>query len=198
VARYLLRYKGEKILLAPGKFTVGRGVDSSLHLDDELASRNHAVLHVGHDHLEVEDLESRNGVFLNGVKVAGRAPLKHGDAIAIGAQKLEVIEEEERLRRAAMSTVGHEDASRRLEEALREKTGRRGLPEELRQLSPRELEVLKLVAHGHTHKEIAEKLRVSVKTIETYRARIASKMGLKTRAELVKYAIGAGLLQNDG
>ncbi len=197
VARFLLRYKGDKILLPQGRFTLGRAVESGLHLDDEQASRCHAVLHVGSDTLEVEDLDSRNGVYLNGVRLQGRVRVKHGDAIVIGVQKLEVIEEEERMRRAAMSTVGSEDASRQLEEALREKTGRPALPEELRQLSPRELEVLKLVARGHTHKEIAEQLRVSIKTIETYRARIASKMGLKTRAELVKYAISAGLLQGE-
>ena len=61
-------------------------------------------------------------------------------------------------------------------------------------LSERELEVIKLLAQGHTNQEIADKLFLSVKTIETYRSRIGTKLGLKTRAEIVKYVNELGLL----
>jgi DNA-binding NarL/FixJ family response regulator len=61
-------------------------------------------------------------------------------------------------------------------------------------LSAREREVFTLFAQGHTNQEIAGELCLSVKTIETYRARIAEKLGLRTRAELVRYALEAGLL----
>lgn len=61
-------------------------------------------------------------------------------------------------------------------------------------LSPRELQVLGLVVRGHTNREIAEQLDVSVKTIEGYRARVLEKLGARTRAELVEYAMVAGLL----
>lgn len=61
-------------------------------------------------------------------------------------------------------------------------------------LSPRELQVLGLIVHGHTNREIAERLNVSVKTIEGYRARVQEKLGARSRAELVEYAILAGLL----
>jgi DNA-binding NarL/FixJ family response regulator len=61
-------------------------------------------------------------------------------------------------------------------------------------LSPREREVLILLARGHTNQEIANKLFLSVKTVETYRARIADKLGLRTRADLVRYALEVGLL----
>jgi DNA-binding NarL/FixJ family response regulator len=61
-------------------------------------------------------------------------------------------------------------------------------------LSPREREVLELVALGHTNQEIAKRLFLSVKTIETYRARLGTKLGLRSRAELVRYALEAGLL----
>ncbi|VTS04448.1 response regulator transcription factor [Tuwongella immobilis] len=54
-------------------------------------------------------------------------------------------------------------------------------------LSRREREVLDLLAQGHTHQEIAEKLFVSVKTVETYRARLREKTGLKTRADYVRF-----------
>jgi two-component system response regulator NreC len=50
------------------------------------------------------------------------------------------------------------------------------------------------IARGFTSQEIAEQLQLSQKTIETYRARIYYKLGLKTRAELVGYAIARGLL----
>ena len=61
-------------------------------------------------------------------------------------------------------------------------------------LTEREAEVLKLVALGFTNKEIARQLDVGVKSIETYKARGAAKLGLKTRAELVRYASGQGWL----
>jgi two-component system, NarL family, response regulator NreC len=61
-------------------------------------------------------------------------------------------------------------------------------------LSSREREVLTLLAQGHTNQEIAGRLFLSVKTIETYRGRIAEKLGLRTRAELYRYALETGLL----
>lgn len=71
-------------------------------------------------------------------------------------------------------------------------------PKEKRlELSEREMEILKLVAYGHTQKEIAETLYLSPKTIETYKTRIMEKLALKTRAELVRYAVDRGLLKRD-
>jgi DNA-binding NarL/FixJ family response regulator len=62
------------------------------------------------------------------------------------------------------------------------------------QMSDREAEVVKLVALGFTNKEIAGQLDVGVKTIETHRARAAEKLGLRTRADLVRYASTQGWL----
>lgn len=62
-------------------------------------------------------------------------------------------------------------------------------------LTPREREVLRLIALGHTSVEIAEKLGLSPRTIETHRARIHRKLGLGTRAELVRYALRHNLLR---
>jgi DNA-binding NarL/FixJ family response regulator len=64
-------------------------------------------------------------------------------------------------------------------------------------LSEREQEVLQLLARGHTNQKIADKLFLSVKTIETYRSRIGEKLGLRDRAELVTYAMKVGLLGKD-
>lgn len=66
--------------------------------------------------------------------------------------------------------------------------------ESLRQLSRREITVLEMVAQGHTNQEIATRLALSVKTVETYRARVMDKLGLRNRAELVRFAIEQGLL----
>ena len=60
-------------------------------------------------------------------------------------------------------------------------------------LSPREIEVLDLVAQGYTNQQIADRLRLSVKTVETYRSRLVEKLGLKSRADLVRYALDSGL-----
>lgn len=62
-------------------------------------------------------------------------------------------------------------------------------------LSDRERQVLLRLAAGHTNKEIGQQLGLSVKTIETYRARLLSKLGLQSRAELVQYALEQGLLK---
>lgn len=62
------------------------------------------------------------------------------------------------------------------------------------QLSPREREVLSLVADGRMNKEIAEQLSISVRTVERYRATIMNKLGLHNRAELVAYAVRRGLI----
>jgi DNA-binding NarL/FixJ family response regulator len=64
-------------------------------------------------------------------------------------------------------------------------------------LSEREREVVRLVAHGYSNKEIATKLDVSVKTVETYRYRATEKLGLHSRADLVRYAIDQGWLSEN-
>ena len=64
-------------------------------------------------------------------------------------------------------------------------------------LSDREREVLRLLALGHTNQEIAKMLYISVRTAETHRAHIMQKLGLGSRAELVRYALAEGMLDTD-
>jgi two-component system, NarL family, response regulator NreC len=61
-------------------------------------------------------------------------------------------------------------------------------------LSPRETEVLKLMALGHTNREIADQLHLSVRTVETHRAHVQQKLGLSSRPELTRYALSHGLI----
>ena len=62
-------------------------------------------------------------------------------------------------------------------------------------LTPRENEVIKLIAEGQSSKEIARALTISVKTVERHRANILGKLGMRDRTELTRYAIRAGLIQ---
>ncbi|MFC4060566.1 response regulator [Planomonospora corallina] len=62
-------------------------------------------------------------------------------------------------------------------------------------LTPREEEILKLIAEGHSSKEIADMLVISVKTVDRHRANILGKLGMRDRLELTRYAIRAGLIE---
>jgi two-component system response regulator NreC len=61
-------------------------------------------------------------------------------------------------------------------------------------LSDRELQVLRLVARGYSSQQIAKQILVGVKTVETYRSRLAQKLGLRTRSDVVRFAVQMGLL----
>ena len=64
-------------------------------------------------------------------------------------------------------------------------------------LSDREQQVLKLVALGYTSAQIAGRIHVGVKTVETYRSRVAEKLGLRTRRDMVRFAMQTGLMTSD-
>jgi len=70
----------------------------------------------------------------------------------------------------------------------------------LEELGERDLELLRLLALGHTNREIGEKLYLSVRAVEVNRAKLLEKLGLKTRPELVRYAIANGVIdaERDG
>lgn len=63
------------------------------------------------------------------------------------------------------------------------------------ELTGRELEVLRLVARGQTNREVAERLFLSVRTVETHRARLQRKLGFSRRSDLVEYALERGLVE---
>jgi len=64
-----------------------------------------------------------------------------------------------------------------------------------RLLTPREEEIVKLIAEGHTSREIADQLVISVKTVERHRANVLTKLGLRDRLQLTRYAIRIGLVE---
>jgi DNA-binding NarL/FixJ family response regulator len=72
---------------------------------------------------------------------------------------------------------------------------RQGHPVPAKAITDREEEILKLVAEGHTSRQIADILVISVKTVERHRANLLQKLGLKDRLELTRYAIRVGLIE---
>lgn len=85
---FRLRYQAHDLELPLGDFVVGRSTECQLSLDDPLVSRRHAVLRVRRDGASVQDLGSRNGVSVNGVKINGERELSPGDRVAIGSQEM--------------------------------------------------------------------------------------------------------------
>lgn len=90
-----LHYQLHDIAVPMGTFFIGRGVDCQLSLDDAMVSRRHAALRVYAGSATVEDLGSRNGVFLNGVRIDKAEPLQDGDQIRIGSHDLSFYETDE-------------------------------------------------------------------------------------------------------
>ncbi len=78
------------------------------------------------------------------------------------------------------------------------KPQKKGADDAVKSLSHREREVLYLLALGHTNQEIAERLMLSVKTVETYKIRLKDKLNLKGRSELVRFAMQNGILESMG
>jgi DNA-binding NarL/FixJ family response regulator len=78
---------------------------------------------------------------------------------------------------------------------MRECLERASAGESLHELTPREEEVVKLVAEAHTNDEIAELLHISKKTVERHRANVLEKLGMRDRVELTRYAIRRGLVE---
>lgn len=86
--RYRLRSADADIALEGDRFYVGRGRDCQLVLDDPMVSRRHLVLFRDTDGVTIEDLGSRNGTLVNGVRIEGPQRLASGDRITVGAHQL--------------------------------------------------------------------------------------------------------------
>src|SRR6188472_3738062 len=89
--RFRLRYLQHDLELNEGTFAVGRNASCQLSLDDPLVSRRHAIFDVVGSHVSVEDLNSRNGVIVNGHRIDGKVDLTIGDRILIGSQELTLL-----------------------------------------------------------------------------------------------------------
>jgi two-component system, NarL family, response regulator NreC len=81
-----------------------------------------------------------------------------------------------------------------VQDVLAKKRAKTGPKRPINILSERELQVLRLVARGYSSQQIAKQILVGVKTVETYRSRLAQKLGLRTRSDVVRFAVQMGLL----
>jgi predicted component of type VI protein secretion system len=109
--RFRLRYLHHDLELSEGQFAVGRSAGCQLSLDDPLVSRRHALLVVTKDGVTIEDLQSRNGVIVNGQRIAARTTVHAGDKIVIGSQELTLLEGRES---AGRETASHQVGKRTL------------------------------------------------------------------------------------
>jgi FHA domain len=89
--RFRLHYLQHDLELRVGDFVIGRHATCQLSLDDPLVSRRHAVIAVTATDVSLEDLGSRNGVLLNGEKIARRVRLRPGDKVLIGSQEMTLV-----------------------------------------------------------------------------------------------------------
>ena len=89
--RFRLRYLQHDLELSDGEFAVGRNASCQLSLDDPLVSRRHALLVVDEHGVTLEDLQSRNGVLVNGSRITEKVHLEAGDLILIGTQEMTLV-----------------------------------------------------------------------------------------------------------
>ena len=107
--RFRLRYQHHDLALGDGQFVVGRSAGCQLSLDDPLVSRRHAMLVVARDVVTVEDLESRNGVLVNGERITGKTVVQPGDKILIGSQELLLLRGRDNAMRETASLPAEDD-----------------------------------------------------------------------------------------
>ena len=181
-----LRSGAREFVIRADVFVAGRGHDADVQLDHESVSRKHAVFRGEGSELVVEDLQSRNGTFVNGQQVVSRMRVVVGDRITLGSCELELI------RASTCEPFAPERATQPIDTST---VAAAGALSAIATLSPREREVFALLAEGVAQRQIASHFGVSVKTIETYRTRIGQKLGVRTRAELVRCALDAGVLK---
>ncbi|MBX3269015.1 MAG: FHA domain-containing protein [Sandaracinaceae bacterium] len=179
--RFVLKLGDSEIRLTPGTWRIGRDPACEIRLTDESVSRRHATLRVSDFEVELSDQGSRNGVRVNGERAYGRNRIDVGDRVQVGTYDLELAEQGT----ASMA----QSVTRPLPKVPR------GGNESLALLSRREREVFERLARGETQRAVADALGLSVKTVETYRARIRDKLGLHSRADLVAFALESGILR---
>lgn len=91
MARFRLRTSTHELELPEGVFTIGRSSTCDLAVDDGLVSRRHLLLRVAHEQLLAEDLGSRNGVLINGLRLARPTEIHGGDCLQVGSQEFRVL-----------------------------------------------------------------------------------------------------------
>jgi len=145
-------------------------------------------IHEAHPEISVVilSMHSDEGYILRALRAGARAYLLKDSAEADLARAVRAAVEGKSYFSPAVSKVLLEDYMRKLE--------RTGAEDSYELLSPREREILQLVAEGNSNKDIADLLHLSVYTVETHRAGIMKKLNLKGVPELILYAVRKGII----
>jgi uncharacterized RDD family membrane protein YckC len=88
---YVLRYAGREIPASDGDVVLGRGHSAGIRIDEETVSRSHAMLSLREGRAIIRDLGSSNGLFVNGRRITGQAPVADGDTIGLGSAALVLV-----------------------------------------------------------------------------------------------------------
>ena len=177
--RWVLCCGQREHVLEPGT-VVGRGSDADIQLDDESVSRRHARFSYVDGGFEIEDLSSKNGTRVNGTPVSGAVRLSVGDNVGLGSYDFRLI-------------LVSSPRSERVTQPIADMKSPSA--DALAVLSPRERTIFPMLARGLSQREIAAECSVTVKTVETYRTRISHKLGLHSRADLIRLALETGVLR---
>jgi len=192
---FRLKYGQWELLVDEHPLIVGRGRDCDLRLEDPAISRKHATFQVEGNSLVVRDCSSRNGVFVDGAQIRGATRVPVGAVVRIGKHHIAVVTD---LTDPATSASEGEPSVFTLLEDPRARHAEGIEAGPAAALSPRERQVVSMVARGFTQKQAAEAMDVSVKTIEGYLRRVREKVGVRSRADLVAYARVAGIVTEVG
>ncbi|MDP8960057.1 MAG: LuxR C-terminal-related transcriptional regulator [Actinomycetota bacterium] len=168
---------GKSVQLDRDEGTIGRREDNTYVLTDPRVSRVHASLRKDAGAVILTDLGSSAGTRVNGEDVTGPRVLRHGDRIAFGP--IEAVFED-----PAMAAQPEETTI--VLEVPKVETGPH--------LSPRQQQVLELMAEGMTNNEIGEELGVTERTVKAYAQELYDKLGVRNRAGAVAEAAKLGLL----
>lgn len=90
--RWRLRFNLQEIDLRPGRTTLGRAAECPITIEDPLVSRHHAEIHVGETGCLLVDLDSRNGVRVNGTRITAPTVLRANDRIRLGRDELVILQ----------------------------------------------------------------------------------------------------------
>jgi pSer/pThr/pTyr-binding forkhead associated (FHA) protein len=152
------------------EFTIGRHEDNNLILPSHSVSRHHGRIFQENRDLYISDLQSKNGIILNGLKIMGKTRLKEGDHIKIGSSEF------------ALSTA---DSSDQDEGTLVKPPDRTQISfADMYGLSDREYEVLFYLIKGHTVRQMGESLFISPGTAKNHVLKIYKKTKCHSRIEL--------------
>lgn len=166
--------RGRTFNLARGEQTIGRDERADIRIDDSGVSRLHAkVVWTPQGVVNLLDLRSTNGTAVNGKRVDVTV-LVPGDRIQLGPE-VELCFGQEA---PAVGGERREEAARTLRKLL----------------SVRQLQVARCVADGLSNREVAERLQIQVRTVESHLDQIYEKLGLKSRSALTRRIVEAGLV----